>query len=107
MLERTHCQKRSGCKRSAARSTVARLSMRSRLTQNTSRALLTLILWIAGLGGCTAVTFKPGASAEAMSADARVCRSTGINDAGYIDCMRSRGWLVGVPERASPETPAD
>ena len=45
-------------------------------------------------GGCATVTFKPGASPEAMAADERACRSANTDEADYVECMKARGAFV-------------
>lgn len=54
-----------------------------------------IALFLAVLAGCGAsISFKRGAAPDAMSADERACRDASSGDAGYLQCMRSRGWTV-------------
>lgn len=74
----------------------------------TRRALF--VLSLALLAGCASVTFKRGASPDAMAADEQVCRKAGADDAAYVECMRNRGWFVtgrgAAPDSTAPATPA-
>ncbi len=60
------------------------------------------------LAGCANVTFKPGASGEAMGADERACRASSTTDADYAQCMRSRGsYVVGGGSESTPTPKID
>lgn len=45
--------------------------------------------------GCATVTFKPGAGPGGAKADEDACRATSETQAGYVACLRERGWMVG------------
>lgn len=49
---------------------------------------------LAVTGGCASVSFKRGASADALGADERACRAETKNEAAFADCMRKRGVYV-------------
>jgi hypothetical protein len=68
---------------------------------------LVVVLWLAALAGCASVTFKRGASADAMADDERACRAATTSDADYAECMRSRGSYVAGRSAASKETKAE
>jgi hypothetical protein len=51
---------------------------------------------VAGLAiGCGNISFKRGASPEAIVTDERACRASTDNDERYVECMKQRGYLVG------------
>jgi hypothetical protein len=51
---------------------------------------------VAGLAiGCGNISFKRGASPEAIDTDERACRASTDNDERYVECMKQRGYLVG------------
>ncbi len=60
------------------------------------------------IAGCASVSFKRGASPEAMSADEEACRQAGGDEAAYVECMQKRGFYVMDPkgEGASAVAPA-
>jgi hypothetical protein len=63
------------------------------------------VLWIGLLAGCASVTFKRGASPEAMASDERACRNSTADDAAFVECMRSRGWFMsGTSDRHAEGT---
>ncbi len=55
-------------------------------------ALLAPVL--VAFGGCGTVTFKRGASPDAMHAAERSCGHLTADDAAYIECMREHGFFV-------------
>jgi len=70
---------------------------------------VSLALLLALLAGCATVSFKPGASPQAMEADERACREASRGEASFTECMRNRGWYMrgtGAAEAAPPLTPA-
>ncbi len=44
--------------------------------------------------GCAEITFKRGASPDAMAAAERECRAATEGEEDYLDCMRERGWFA-------------
>lgn len=60
-----------------------------------------LMLAFATLTGCAEVSFKRGASGEAMAADERACRAASADEAAYRECMRKRGNFVVVDDSAA------
>ena len=64
-----------------------------RIAARSGRAAVALFL--VSLAGCGAsISFKRGASPDAMSADERTCREGGGGDAAFLQCMRDRGWTM-------------
>jgi hypothetical protein len=57
-------------------------------------AHIQFLLCIALLAGCATITFKPGAQPNAMADDESACHAANQSNAGYVECMRSRGWFV-------------
>jgi hypothetical protein len=65
--------------------------------------LVSIGLCAAALAGCVTVSFKRGASPDAMAADERACRDATTGEAAYVDCMRERGWfMAGAAAAARP-----
>jgi hypothetical protein len=57
---------------------------------------------VAALAGCANISFKRGASGDAMAADERACRNETSDEAGYVECMRKRGAYVAGRSATSP-----
>ena len=64
-------------------------------------------VWLTLLAGCATVTFKRGASPDAMAADERACRNAGTDEAAFVECMRNRGWFVHEINRVGDGTSTD
>lgn len=59
------------------------------------RAAAALFAFLCALGsGCASVSFKRGASADALGADERACRAETKSEAAFAECMRKRGVYV-------------
>ena len=57
-----------------------------------------LVLAAMGSLGCSSVSFKLGASPDAIARDEQACRAASESDEDYAACMRSRGYSVLDPE---------
>lgn len=68
--------------------------------------------------GCAEITFKRGASPDAMAAAERECRAATDGEDAYLGCMRERGWfamdskdigkkITGGGEEPAPAPPPD
>ena len=53
-------------------------------------------------GACVVVSFKQGASSEAMAADERACREATVSTPDFVTCMRQRGWSISAPSEEPP-----
>jgi len=62
--------------------------------------LLSMLLGLSA--GCASLTFKRGASPEALRSDERACRAESSDDAGYGECMRDRGAFVAGAAGMAP-----
>jgi len=66
-----------------------------------------VLLGLSVLAGCATVTFKRGASPEAIAADERACRAANPQEAAYVECMRRHDSYVSGGTQAPEATPAN
>ena len=70
------------------------------------------VLACVAMSGCVTVSYRRGASGEAMSADEKACREATENHAAYLKCLEARGtWTLDTSgagsTAASAETPSE
>jgi uncharacterized protein YceK len=66
-----------------------------------------LILAFLVMSGCVTLSYRRGASGEAMSADEKACREATETHAAYLECLDARGtWVLETTGAASEQTPA-
>ncbi len=66
-----------------------------------------LILACLVMSSCVTLSYRRGASGEAMSADEKACREATETHAAYLECLDARGtWVLETTGAESEQTPA-